>query len=209
MTTDLLSQLGISPNVRDFFLAYAILDFADQLCFNYGSDKELFSLDQHLLPITDNCWFAGDRNPSRISHVFIAECAMELIAFLERNAHFYKNTDQLLFIATGLSPGNRLLADIGLLFKKSKFTIVHGNDFLGRIWTVKVAGWLFGKEFDITYLSGSVIWIAYLDRSCCLAEREFNLNQVQLGLGLRLKVKTVYPSAGRTFIQQMLPTNLL
>jgi len=206
---DVFKQLGISSHVRDVFSPYMIFDAVEELRFNYGYQQELFGVNRHLVPVTDACWFAGQWNPSRISHVFMAESAMEMIAFFERKTHMYKNTDQLLFIATGLSPSKKLLAEIGELFKARKFTIVHDNDLLGRVWSVKVAGWLFGKQFKIKYLPGYKIKVYYLDCYYCLPENEFNLNQVQLKLGMRLKVKTIYPRVGRTFIQQLQYEHLL
>jgi hypothetical protein len=92
--------------------------------------------DFHIVPSTQNLWFAGTQNAT---HLIITYSVMEAMAFITFNRHRFPRLEQLAFIAIG----NKLHAEQGDWIRQSfpgrKVILVFGKDLVGHITDIKLA----------------------------------------------------------------------
>ena len=203
METRILTDLGISIEIAEYFSdSFSVLPDG-RLCFIYGADKECYGLGLHLVPVTSDLWRSNQLNPALISHVFIACSAMEAICFLQIHHHLFGCLDQLLFVATGLLPSQVQLAGLAAEYRHQKFVLIMGNSLIGRTADVRIAGWLRKKNFTVRYQDLDQVSVSYGQKEYIFPELAFNLNAFQLASGFRSQVRTYKSRLSDSFLDQL------
>jgi len=190
---DQLTRLGVPEALQAWF------NCQQELVFDYGGAKEIFTTGFHKVPTTANLWLGGNRSASE---VVITHSAMEAIAFLTLHADHYPRRDILSFIATGNLPGMAQLHWIRQNFKKRKFTLVFGNDLLGTLTDIKVAAGLKGQGTRLL-LSGDALHVQMRTQARILSVPGISLYAFEKAFGLRTGIRTRKPPAAATFLDQL------
>jgi hypothetical protein len=199
----LLSRLGISTEIADYFTDTFTVLPDGRLCFVYGNAREYFVPRQHLVPVTSDLWRSNDLNPALISHVFIACSAMEAICFLQIHRHLFAFLDQLLFVATGLLPSQAQVATLAKKYKHQKIALLMGNSLTSRAADVRIAGWLKQKNFIINYEGSDQVSVSFGPKEYTFSESAFNLNAFQVASGFRFKIRTYKSRLSDSFLGQL------
>ncbi|QXV63678.1 hypothetical protein INP83_11200 [Mucilaginibacter sp. 21P] len=191
MISELL-HFGVPPQVLKFFAA-------EEPIFDFGDDAEYFTADCHRLPVTRNLWTAGD---PLARQVVITYSAMEAIAFLTVKRSAYRNHQDLFFIAIGSRLRPEQLQWIRQNLKGRNFTLVFGNDLLGKLTDIKVAAGIRNKMLSICYQAGEVE-IRLKARKIIFEAEKLSLHVFEEAFGIRTKVRTCKPACDLTFLNQL------
>ncbi|RFZ85268.1 hypothetical protein DYU05_06620 [Mucilaginibacter terrenus] len=188
----LLDKLGVSPELQAFF-------DANELCFNYGVEEEIYGADFHHVPVTRDLWMAGN-NPA--TELIVTSSAMEAIAYMTVNAWRHPSPAGLSFIAVGLRPQAEQLHWIGKYCLKRKITLVFPNDVCGKITDIIIAAGVRQKAVKprwkndkVDLLMGGLIIELPVDK--------ISLNFFEKAASLRTGIKTLKPKRFNTFLDQL------
>jgi len=189
---DLLTSLKVPAEVQEFF-------GTGELLFNYGGHFEQYETGYHRVPTTPHLWLAG--NP-HCREVIITGAAMEAIAFLALNAHKYQGLQGLTFIALGNLPQMAQLIWIRQHYPKRKYTLIFGNDLLGRLADIRVAAGLHGHPVSFDY-TASRLGITCRRVLYHFIPEQVSLNAFEKAMGLRLQCRTIKPRKFISFLDQL------
>lgn len=188
----LLEKLGVPKNVRLFFRPYYQVLPDGSLRFPFGDQTEHFARNFHRIPFALHSWTAGN-GPLQ----FIAFSAMECIAYLSVHGHRYTNFNQLQFTAIGST------REIPPLATCTRIYLLTGNDILGRLNAIRLAGLLRGKTISIRHLGQEKYLLSYAGRKLILREPIVSLSAVEKGLGIRTGIRTCAPRHHPSFLEQL------
>jgi hypothetical protein len=189
----LLTRLGIPSEVQAFF------NIADDLTFNYGDQVERYDDGFHIVPSTQNLWFAGSQNAT---HVIITYSVMEAMAFITLNRHRYPRLEQLAFIAIGNKYHPEQANWIRENFMRRKFTLVFGKDLIGHITDIKLTAGIKNIAIRIFY-SGNEILIYHGNLLDVFNTEQVSLHSFQEAFGIRPRFRTGKPVRSSTFLDQL------
>ena len=190
---DVLTRLGISPEIQAFF------NTGSDLVFDYGDQYEQFAESYHIVPSTPNLWVAGTPNAT---HLIITHSAMEAIAFISLKRTHYPRLEQLAFVAIG----NRLHVEQGEWIRRNfvgrKVTLVFGKDLLGNITDIKLSAVIKNISVRIIYTGSQVLvyrgsWLESFD------QEKISLHAFQEAFGIRPRFRTAKPVQSLTFLDQL------
>jgi len=189
----LLTRLGIPMEIQAFF------NVNPHLSFSYGDLDELYGIDFHIVPSTQNLWFAGTQNAT---HLIITYSVMEAMAFITLKRNRYPRVDQLAFVAIG----NRLHLKQGEWIRQNlpgrKVTLVFGNDLVGRITDIKLAAAV--KNIPIRVIFKDAEVHIYRGRLLKVFNQEkVSLHAFQEAFGIRPRFRTGKPVNSLTFLEQL------
>jgi hypothetical protein len=199
-----LLSSGVRVEVMQFFAPHFTLAPDSEFLFPFTSGEERFGPTGHRMADCQGFWQAGADNLSLVRQVFFTCSAVEAVAFLNLNFHWFGSLDQLLFIATGPHPDSGGIAQIAQGLPGRKFGLILSNDLLSKVWSVKMAGWLFNVDFSVASLDGDKISVCCKNKETSFPEAGFNLNAVQLSFGFRLGIKTYLPRTGHSFSDEFM-----
>ncbi|MET3981715.1 hypothetical protein ABIB62_004268 [Mucilaginibacter sp. UYP25] len=190
---DILTKLGISPEIQAFFNPPA------GLSFNYGDQQEHYGEGFHTVPSTQDLWVAGSQ---QASHVIITYSAMEAMAFITLNRHRYPRLEQLSFIAIG----NRFYIEqadwIRQNFQGRRFTLVFSKDLIGHITDIKLTAGIKNIAIRIFH-SGNEVMV-YRDNLLHVFHNEqISLHAFQEVFSIRPRFRTGKPVHSLTFLDQL------
>jgi hypothetical protein len=188
----ILTELGVPGELQAFFQVTDLL-------FSYGLDSEYFNKDFHRVPATSNLWMAGN---DLTREVVITYSAMEAIAYLTLNKHRYSRIDTLAFVAVGNLPHDGQLQWMRSAWLKKKYTLVFGNDLLGRLADIKVAAGLADRRVRLYWNSPNV----RIETDNChheFATDNLSLNVFEKAFGIRSGIRTHKPIRFDTFLDQL------
>lgn len=192
MINPVLKRLGISSEVQAFF-------HADHLCFDYGDASEVYGDGFHYVPTTSHLWLVGS---VYAADVIVTSSAMEALAWYEFHHPYYHDPGKLAFVSLGNLASDSQLNWLRSNFKRRKFTLVFGNDFLGALTDIRVTAALKNKAVILCWqkreaevrLNGRT---ACFDESCC------SLYRFEQVFGLRTGIRTSKPSVHTSFLIQL------
>lgn len=188
----LLTELGVPIVIQEFFAT-------GELLFNYGGHFEHYDIGFHRIPTTPHLWTAGS---TLTREVIIVPAAMEAIAYLTINQHRYPDLGLLSFISLGNIPSKGQLRWISNQFPKRKYTLVFGNDLLGRLTDIRVATGLKGKTVRFSNTSAGIC--VKFDRVLYqLGTEDITLNIFEKVSALRTGCRTVKPKLFNSFLEQL------
>lgn len=191
----LLQKLGVPRNVRLFFEPYLEALPDGSLTFPFGNAAEQFDITFHLMPTATDPWIAGS-GPL----LFYSHSAMEAIAFLSLNNQRFPDLSLLRFVAIGYHlPQLPRLA-------YHKCALLFGSDTLGKLWDIRAAVQLCGKQVNVSY-SQERYYFKLPDRSIILSEDRLSLQSFERAAGLRSGIRTYKPAKPYpTFLQLLIKT---
>jgi hypothetical protein len=189
----LLTRLGIPMEIQAFFNATA------DLTFNYGDQVERYDAGFHIVPSTQNLWFAGTQNAT---HLIITYSVMEAMAFVTFNRHRFPRLEQLAFIAIG----NKLHAEQGDWIRQNfpgrKVVLVFGKDLVGHITDIKLAAVMKNMPVRILYQDNEIH--IYCNNSLQVFDQErVSLHAFQEAFAIRPRFRTGKPVNSLTFLDQL------
>ncbi|RKR84602.1 hypothetical protein BDD43_4848 [Mucilaginibacter gracilis] len=189
----ILTGLGIPLEVQAFF------NIAEDLTFHYGDQYERYDAGFHIVPSTQNLWFAGTPNASLL---IITYSVMEAMAFITFNRHRFPRLEQLAFIAIG----NKLHAEQGdwirLSFLRRKVILVFGKDLVGHITDIKLAAAIKNIPIRILYKNNEIH--IYRNSSLKIFDQEqVSLHAFQEAFAIRPRFRTAKPVRSLTFLDQL------
>jgi hypothetical protein len=189
----LLTRLGIPLEIQAFF------NVSTNLTFDYGYQYERYDDGIHIVPSTQNLWFAGNQNAT---HLIITYSAMEAMAYITLNRHRFPRLEQLAFIAIG----NKLNMEQGDWIRKSfpgrKAILVFGKDLVGHLTDIKLTAAIKNITIRIFYQDQEIH--IYLNN--CL--KIFNQDQISLhafqeAFAIRPRFRTGKPVHSLTYLDQL------
>ncbi|MEO6631335.1 MAG: hypothetical protein ABIN13_06415 [Mucilaginibacter sp.] len=190
---NILTKLGISPEIQAFFNPPA------DLTFNYGDQQEHYGEGFHKVPSTQNLWVAGT---PQATHVIITYSVMEAMAFITLNRHRYPRLEQLAFIAIG----NRLYARqaewISQHFQGRKFTLVFGKDLIGHITDIRLTAGIKNVGIRIFY-AGNEVMIYRGNLLHVFNMEQLSLHAFQEAFSVRPRFRTGKPVHSLTFLDHL------
>jgi hypothetical protein len=189
---DLLTALGVSPQVQ------ALFNIGD-LVFDYGDSFEQFECGFHKVPACQNLWRSGNEFASQ---VIITNSVMEAVAFAQLNLQKNPDLDALFFISIGNGFYPAKLNWIRKRLKKRKFTLVFGDDLLGRLQDIKVATALRNRKVTLHW-SDPNITIKTGARNFKMNSDKISLASFEREAGIRTAVRTSKPLNRMTFLEQL------
>jgi hypothetical protein len=189
----ILSGLGIPLEVQAFF------NIAGDLTFNYGDQVEHYGAGFHIVPSTQNLWFAGTQNAT---HLIITYSVMEAMAYISFNRHRFPRLEQVAFIAIG----NQLHVEQGNWIRQNfpgrKMVLVFGKDLVGHITAIKLAAAIKNIPLRILYKDGGI----HIYRNNCLKvfrQEQISLHSFQVAFSIRPRFRTGKPVHSLTFLDQL------
>ncbi|MDB4920369.1 hypothetical protein [Mucilaginibacter sp.] len=190
----LLTGLGIPLEVQAFF------NISTDLTFNYGDQFERYDAGFHIVPSTQNLWFAGTQNAT---HLIITYSVMEAMAFITFNRHRFPRLEQLAFIAIG----NKLHVEQGDWIRQSfpgrKVILVFGKELVGHITDIKLAAAIKNIPIRIFYKDRDF----HIYRNNCLKvfdQEQISLHAFQEAFAIRPRFRTGKPVHSLTFLDQLI-----
>jgi hypothetical protein len=188
-----LTGLGIPLEVQ------ALFNIAGGLIFNYGDQVERYGAGFHIVPSTQNLWFAGTQNAT---HLIITYSVMEAMAFITFNRHRFPRLEQLAFIAIG----NKLHAEQGDWIRQNfpgrKVILVFGKDLVGHITDIKLAAVIKNIPVRILY-QGNEIHIYRNNSLKVFDQQQVSLHAFQEAFSIRPRFRTGKPVRSFTFLDQL------
>lgn len=190
----LLTRLGIPLEVQAFF------NISTDLAFNYGDQYESYGADGHLVPSTQNLWFAGYQNAT---YLIITFSVMEAMAFITFNRHRFPRLEQLAFIAIG----NHLHTEQGDLIRQKfpgrKVILVFGKDLVSHITDIKLAAAIKNIPIRIFYKDAGIH--IYCNNHVKVFDIEqISLHAFQEAFAIRPRFRTGKPVRSLTFLDQLI-----
>lgn len=189
---NLLAGSGIPAEFRNLFGANGAV-------FDYGDCIEHFGQDFHRVPVTKNLWLAGDQTATQ---AIIGTSAIELIAFLSLRKTQYPKIDMVALIAIGSKWHVEQAAWIRDNFCKRKFTLVFGNDYLGRITDVKMACALKEKIILIHRNQNETVFLCGT-RQCVISNDTVSLYALERAMGWRSGISCPKSKQNINFLEEL------
>lgn len=189
----LLSELGVSPELRAFF------DVQDDLCFSYGDEQEIYGPGYHHVPVSNDMWMSGSYPATEL---IISSSAMEAIAYMALNAWRHPAEGSLSFIAVGLRPQPKQLRWIRKYCLKRKITLVFPNDICGRLADIIIAAGIRNRPVTALWNKGSV-QLRLNTLTVELPAQKVSLNAFEKVASLRTGIRTRKPARFNTFLDQL------
>jgi len=202
--TDQLPRLGIRPEVLLFFENTYSVDQQGNLEFTYGTDRECFGENYHLVPVSKSIWRAGQENPALVRKIVVCQSAMDAICFLHLNFTAFAEPDRLLFIAIGLIPQDSHFKILRGLSKSKQFCLVMGTGIFGHLADLKLATGVKDRTSNIRYNEPGTILVNFRDKVYEFHEKKISLNAFEIASGLRSGMRTYKPKLYESYIAQML-----
>jgi hypothetical protein len=187
-----LTQLGVPPRLQTFFAA-------EELYFDYGNEREHVSATCHRVPTTSMLWTAGS---PLAKEVIITFSVMEAIAFMTINQWAFQQLDNLFFVAIGNRIHTGQMKWIRDNLKKRTFTLVFGDDLLGRLTDVKVALAIRNKEVKLEAQPGLIL-ARLKQKAATFEEGRWSLSAFENEFSIRTKVRTCKPVNQLSFFDQL------
>lgn len=178
----LLQKLDVPRNVRLFFEPYFKVLPDGSLSFPFGDASEHFGPSFHVVPNATDPWIAGS-GPL----LFYSHSAMEAVAFLTLNTQRFPDFSLLRFAAIG----NYLPQPPRFAYQKC--ALLFGNNMLGKLWDIRAAVQLRGKQVSISH-SRNRYRFNLPDRSIALLEDRLSLQSFERAAGLRSGIRTYKPA---------------
>jgi len=122
-----LTRLGIRPEVQEFFAPFYIEDVQGNLLFDYGDAVEHYGFAFHRIPVSENCWLAGNLDFNLVSRVFICSSAMEAVALYHFKYAVYPQTGRILFLSLGCQPNPAQFRWIAEVLPGRDFRLAFGD----------------------------------------------------------------------------------
>jgi len=198
-----LTRLGVRPQVQHFFSEYYTTDNTGNLVFAYGAQTEHFGLGFHRVPLSNELWKAGEINFSTVRQVIVCSSAMEAIAYFGFNFSSFNRAGNPLFLATGARPQSAQINWITQNLSGKAFTLIFGNDLLGRICDLKVAAGIAKIPAAITFNPDDNIKVTFRNAEYVIPADTFSLNAFEKASGYRFGIRTSKPKEYDSFLDQL------
>src|SRR5215217_5659410 len=170
-----LTRLGLRPEVQTYFRPFYESDELGNLLFPFGDEGEHFGFAFHRLPLTDNCWLAGNLHFPQVSLVILSASALDAVSWLNKKYHSFLATQNLLFVALGAGISHAQLRWIRENFSGKKCLLIFGNDVLGRIADLKVAAALRGWPLSIYLAADGQLLVNFRSENFFFSQETFSL----------------------------------
>jgi hypothetical protein len=196
-----LTRLGIRQEVQEFFAPY-YGDEVGNLLFNYGDAAEQFGFAFHRIPVSENCWLAGNLNFNMVSRVLICSSAMEAISFYHFKYAVYPHSDNLLFLSLGMRPNTSQFRWISANLPGKEYFLVFGNSLLDKAAELKTAAALLKVPLIISVIADEVN-IHFRLKEYVIPLTAFSLSSFEKLSGYRFKIKTARSKNGDSYFEQL------
>ncbi|MFS2185646.1 hypothetical protein ACCC92_03170 [Mucilaginibacter sp. Mucisp84] len=197
-----LLRLGVRREVREFFAPYFHSDAGGNLLFDYGDATEYFGLVYHRIPVSENCWLAGNPDFNMISLVFICSSAMEAIAFYHFRYAFYPQPERLLFLSVGTRPNISQFRWIIENLPGKQYLLVFGNSLLDKAGEVVTAAALAEMPLTLTFINEEV-QVRFRLKEYLITAKAFSLNAIEKLSGRRFAAKTARAKNSADYLTQL------
>jgi hypothetical protein len=197
-----LKRLHVRPEVQEFFAPFYNSDAAGNMVFAYGIECEAYGLAFHRLPAANALWMAGQQNFHLVTQVFICASAMEAISLLHYKFAAFPNLDSLLFLAVGSRINPAQIEWLNASLAEKKYTLAYGNDFLGKVLSLKIAAGI-RKVPVAVYEQEGICTVCFRNKNYHIPTAEFSLNKVEKLTGYRFGIRTLKPKGCDTFFEQL------
>ena len=197
-----LTRLGVRPDVQAFFQPHFNADHTGNLVFNYQDGAEHFGFAFHRVPVSEHCWIAGNSNFSMIRQVFVCGTAMDAIAYLSLNRTAFTQTENLLFLATGVMPNIGQMRWINQCLGGKIYSLIFGGDILGRLCDLKTAAGICRIPVAVGIADEQVV-INFRQQQYSFSQEQFSLNAFEKASGFRFNIRTFKPKNFDSYLHQL------
>jgi hypothetical protein len=198
-----LTRLGVRPEVQSYFRPFYRADNLGNLIFPYGNAGEHFGFAFHRLPLTDDCWLAGNLHFPQVRRVILSASALDAVSWLNKKYHSFAGTQNLLFVALGTGISDAQLRWIRENFSGKKCQLLFSKDLLGRLADLKVAAAWRGMPLSL-YLEGDEkVLVHFRSRNFCFSQEKFSLFAFERAAGVRFGVPATKPLKHNSFFEEL------
>ena len=198
-----LTRLGVRPEIQTYFRPFYRADNFGNLIFPYGDAGEHFGFAFHRLPLTDDCWLAGNLHFPQVRRVILSASALDAVSWLNKKYHSFAATQNLFFVALGAGISDGQLSWIRRNFSGKKIQLIFGNDLLGRLADLKVAAALLGRPLSL-YMDGEEkILVQFRSRNFCFSQETFSLSAFERAAGVRFGVPASKPLKYNSYFEEL------
>lgn len=194
-----LTRLGVGAEVQQFFAPFYVSDEAGNLCFWYGKVYEHFGLGFHRVPLSADLWLAGNLNFSQVRQVIISGSALDAVSWLNKKAIYLSHTENILFVATGSGLQTEHLNWINKQLFGKAFSLIYGNDLLGRLASLKMAAGLRRLPLEVYAEGKDLISVSFRSRNYAFSQDNFSLHAFEKVAKFRFGIRCDQPKDYLTF----------
>lgn len=198
-----LTRLGVKPEVQSYFRPFYKSDELGNLLFPFGDDCEHFGFAFHRLPLTDDCWLAGNLHFPQVRLVILSASALEAVSWLNKKYHSFSVTQNLLFVALGAGISDAQLRWIWENFSGKKCLLIFGKDLLGRIADLKVAAALRGWPVSIYLAADEQLMVNFRSANFSFSQETFSLAAFERTAGIRFRIPASKPLKHNSFFEEL------
>jgi hypothetical protein len=197
-----LTRLGIRREVQEFFAPFYTEDVQGNLLFDYGDVAEHYGFAFHRIPVSENCWLAGNLDFNLVSKVFIFSSAMEAIAFYHFKYVTYPQPERILFLSLGCHPNPAQFRWIDQRLPGRDYRLVFGDTLPDKAGELVTAAALAKLPLKISFNENLVI-IEFRLKLYRISLAAFSLHTFEKLSGYRFGIRTLRPKTGDSYFSQL------
>nr|WP_294791042.1 hypothetical protein [uncultured Mucilaginibacter sp.] len=198
-----LSRLGVRPEVQEYFRLFYCADDLGNLIFPHGDVEEHFGFAFHRLPLTDDCWLAGNLCFPQVRRVILSASALDAVSWLNKKYDAFTSTQNLLFVALGTGISEVQLDWIRGNFSAKKCQLIFSNDLLGRLADLKVAAALRGWPLSVYADAEEKLIVNFRTANFCFRQDALSLSAFERAAGVRFGVSAPKPRSHHSFFEEL------
>lgn len=198
-----LTRLGIRPEVQRYFRPFFRADEFGNLIFPYGDDREHFGFAFHRVPITDECWLAGNLHYAQVRLVILSASALDAVSWLNKKYYSIPFAQNLLFISLGAGISEAQLYWLKEELKGKKYQFIFTNDLLGRMADLKVAAAIRGWRTSVYVAADEKIAVSFRAANFLFSQGAFSLSAFEQAAGVRFGIPAIKPKLHISFFDEL------
>ncbi|MCQ6957665.1 hypothetical protein [Mucilaginibacter aquariorum] len=198
-----LTRLGVRPEVQRYFRPFFHADEFGNLIFPYGDEKEHYGFAFHRVPITDECWFAGNFHFEQVRLIILSSSAVDAISWLNKKFHTIAHTQDLLFVSFGAGISMVQLRWLRERLIRKKYQFIFTNDLLGRMADVKVAAAIRGWPISVYVPDDHQIAVRFRAAKFLFSQNDFSLSAFEKAAGARFGIAVTKPKLHNSFFDEL------
>jgi len=197
-----LTRLGVRPEVQEFFAPFYMEDVQGNLLFDYGDATEHYGFAFHRVPVSENCWLAGNPDLNLVSKVFICSSAMEAIAFYHFRYADYPQPQCILFLSVGTQPNPAQFRWIAEVLSGRDYRLVFGDPLPDRAGELITAAALSKLPLKISINENHVL-VEFRLKLYRMSLTAFSLHAFEKLSRYRFGVRTLRPKNVDSYFSQL------
>jgi len=198
-----LTRLGVLPEVQAFFEDNYHTAATGDLLFDYGDAVEHYGLAFHKVPVTNQCWLAGNVSLPQVRQVMVCASAMEAISWLNKKFNWLPRPDNFLFMAVGTQVNAGHVARIRQALSNKDINFLLGSDLLAQVTALKLAAGIRRLPVAVFLLPEEKLKVVFRAQTFLFSQDKFSLNAFEKASGFRFGFPVLKPKQHSSFFDEL------